>query len=466
MRRYRYTAWNGSPGCFQPDPDDVLDAIADSILEHGDLRKALRLLMQEGFTDARGRHMPGLREIRAQLLEMRQQALDECGVADTAWDRWLMGMERLDGMLDGVLWGSEADTIDDDLVNKIMGNGVFRQVRALKDLAENLAPYAERNDFRLQLTPRGIRRIAQRAMMNIFSTVHRDAFGGHDTRRHGMGGEWLQDSRPYRFGDAFAINLGRTVMNAARRGGTGTSLHLKAQDFEVHDSESTARCTTVLLLDISGSMARRGHFAAAKRVALALDALIRARFPRDRLHVVGFCSYAEELPLTELPCLVPKPLGFFPNFHRNVHRHPLGFVNMQVEATNVAQGPPDVPAAFTNIQAGLHAAARLFDRQQGANRQVILITDGEPTAHTRGGSVYLEYPPSPRTLAETLKAAKRCTRRGITINTFMLGENSDTRRFVSEMTRVNRGRAFFTSPDNLGEYILMDYVANRGAKAA
>ena len=466
MRRYRYTAWNGSPGCFLPDPDDVLDAIADSILEHGDLRKALRLLMQEGFTDARGRHMPGLREIRAQLLEMRQQALDEYDVADTAWDRWLMGMERLDGMLDGVFWGSEADTIDDDLVDRIMGNGVCRQVQALKDLAENLAPYAERNQFRLELTPRGIRRIAQRAMLNIFATVRRDAFGGHAARQHGMGGEWLQDSRPYQFGDTFAINLGRTIMNAARRGGSGTTLRLKAQDFEVHDSESTARCTTVLLLDMSGSMARCGHFAAAKRVALALDALIRAQFPRDRLHVVGFCSYAEELPVAELPCLTPKPLGFFPNFHRNMRRHPLGFVNMRVDTAGAPHGPPNVPAAFTNIQAGLQAAGRLFDRQQGANRQVILITDGEPTAHTRDGSIYLEYPPSPQTLAETLKEAKRCTRRGITINTFMLGENSDTRRFVSEMTKVSRGRAFFTSPDSLGEYILMDYVANRGARAA
>ena len=466
MRRYRYTAWNGSSDCFQPDPEDVLDAIADSVLEHGDLRKALRLLVQQGFTDARGRHMPGLREIRAQLLEMRQRALNESNAVDTAWDRWLMGMERLDGMLDGVFWGSDTDTIDDDLVHRIMGNGVFRQVRALKDLAENLAPYAKRNDFRLELTPRGVRRIAQCAMMNIFSTLRRDAFGGHAIRQHGMGGEWLEDSRPYRFGDAFAINLGRTVMNAARRAGAGTSLRLKPQDFEVHDTELTARCTTVLLLDMSGSMARCGHFAAAKRVALALDALIRAQFPRDRLHVVGFCSYAEVLPLADLPCLAPKALGFFPNFYPAMDRHALGFVNMHVDADHALRGPPAVPAAFTNIQAGLHAAGRLFDRHQGANRQVILITDGEPTAHTRGGSIYLEYPPSTRTLLETLKEVKRCTRRGITINTFMLGENSHTRRFVSEMTKVNRGRAFFTSPDSLGEYILMDYVANRGANAA
>lgn len=466
MRRYRYTAWNGSAGCFQPSPEDVLDAIADTVLEHGDLRKALRLLMQRGLTDAQGRRMPGLREIRHKLLEMRQQALSAYDVVDTAWDRWLMEMERLDGMLDGVFWGSETDTIDDGLVDKILGNEVFRQVRVLKDLVENLGPYAVHSDFRLELTARGSRRIAQRAMADIFSALRRNAFGGHAARRHGAGGERQENSRPFRFGDAFAIDLGRTVMNAARRGGAGTSLRLKPQDFEVHETESAARCATVLLLDMSGSMARCGRFAAAKRVALALDALIRTRFPRDRLHVVGFCSYAEALPLADLPCLAPKPLGFFPNMRRSMRRHPLGFVNTRIDAADAPHGAPGVPAAFTNIQAGLQAAVRLFDRQRGANRQVVLITDGEPTAHTRGGSIYLEYPPSPRTLSETLKEVKRCTRQGITINTFMLGENSHTRRFVSEMTRVNRGRAFFASPESLGEYLLMDYVANRGAKAA
>ena len=466
MRRYRYTAWDGSPGCFQPGAEDVLDAIADSILEHGDLRKALRLLMQRGFTDAQGRHVPGLRDIRDQLLDMRQRALNEYDAADTVCDRWLMEVERLDRMLDGVFWGSETDTIDDDLVASIMGNEAFRQVRAIKDLADTVGPYATGDGPGLALTPRGVRRIAQRAMTDIFSELRRDGCGAHAIRHHGAGGERRPSSRPYLFGDAFAIDLGRTVMNAARRGGAGTPLRLRAQDFEVHDTESLARCTTVLLLDMSGSMARGGRFTAAKRVALALDALIRTQFPRDRLRVVGFCSYAEELRLADLPCLAPRSLGFFPNLARGMRRHPLGFVNARVDATGAPRGAPGVPAAFTNLQAGLRAAQRLFDRQHGANRQVVLITDGEPTAHTRGGSLFLEYPPSARTLAETLKEVKRCTRRGITINTFMLGAGSDTRRFVGELTRANRGRAFFTSPDSLGEYLLTDYVAHRGARAA
>ena len=466
MRRYRYSAWNGFLGCFHPAPEDVLDSLTDSIIEHGNLRKALRLLMQQGFTDRHGRFMPGLRNVRDRLLDMRQRVLAEYEVQDPTWDQWFMELERLDRMLDGVFWGSDADTIDDDLVGRIMGNEARRQVRLLKELAEGLEPYIERNGTRLELTARGIRRIAQRAMLDIFSALRRGSFGGHAIRRHGIGGERSEYSRPYQFGDAFAINLEQTIMNAVRRADGRASLRLKPQDFEVYDAESAVRCTTVLLLDMSGSMARHGRFTAAKRVALALDALIRAQFPRDRLHVVGFCTYAEELRLADLPALFPKPLGFFPRFYRRMYGNPLGFVNVQVDAAEAARGQADVPAAFTNIQAGLQVARRLFDRQRTANQQIILITDGEPTAHLRGRNICLEYPPSPRTLMETLQEVKRCTRRGVTLNTFMLGENEHTKRFVSELTKVNRGRAFFASPTSLGEHILVDYVANHGARAA
>ena len=466
MRRYRYSAWNDSLGCFHPDPEDVLDGMADSIIEYGDLWKSLRLLMQQGFTDRRGRFIPGLRDIRDRLFDMRQQALAEYDSKDMVQDWWLMEMDRLDRMLDSVFWGSDADTIDDNLAGRIMGNEARRQVCVIKELAKGLEQYVDRNGTRLELTARGVRRIAQRAMLDIFSSLRRSAFGGHAIRRNGTGGERLQDSRPYQFGDTFAINLGRTILNAMQRAVGRTPIRLTPQDFEVHDTESAVRCTTVLLLDMSGSMARYGRFTAAKRVALALDAMIRTQFPRDRLHVVGFCTYAQELQLADIPSLTPKPSGFFPHFYRSMYRNPLGFVNVQVNTAEAASGQASVPAAFTNIQAGLQVAGRLFNQQRVGNQQVILITDGEPTAHIRGRNICLEYPPSPQTLTETLKEAKRCTRRGITINTFMLGEDGPMKRFVSELTKVNRGRAFFASPASLGEYVLVDYVANHGAKAA
>ena len=466
MRRYRYSAWNDSLGCFHPDPEDVLDGMADSIIEYGDLRKALRLLMQQGFTDRRGRVLPGLRDIRERLSEIRQLTTAEYDSKDMVWDWWLMEMERLDRMLDGVSWGNDADTIDHDLVGRILGNQARRQVLLFKEFTESLERYVRHNGIRLELTARGIRRIAQRAMLDIFSSLRRSSLGGHAIRRNGTGGERLEDCRPYQFGDAFAINLGRTIMNAVQRAKGRASLRLASQDFEVYETESAVRCTTALLLDMSGSMARHGRFTAAKRVALALDALIRTQFPRDRLHVVGFCTYAQELQLADIPFLSPKPLGFFPHFYRSMYRNPLGFVNVQVDASEATSGQASAPAAFTNIQAGLQVAGQLFNQQRTGNQQIILITDGEPTAHMRGRNICLEYPPSPQTLTETLKEAKRCTRRGITINTFMLGENGPMKRFVNELTKVNRGRAFFASPTSLGEYVLMDYVANHGAKAA
>ena len=141
MRRYRYSAWNDSLGCFHPGPEDVLDGMADSIIEHGDLRKALRLLMQQGFTDRRGRFLPGLRDLRERLSEIRQLTLAESDSKDMVWDWWLMEMERLDRILDGVSWGSDADTIDDDLVGRILGNEARRQVLAFKELPESLEPY-------------------------------------------------------------------------------------------------------------------------------------------------------------------------------------------------------------------------------------------------------------------------------------------------------------------------------------
>ena len=466
MRRYRYSAWNDSLGCFHPSPEDVLDGMTDSIIEHGDLRKALRLLMQQGFTDRRGRFLPGLRDLRQRLSEIRQLTMAESDSKDMVLDWWLMEMERLDRILDGVSWGSDTDTIDDDLVGRILGNEARRQVLVFKGLTESLEPYIEHNGTQLELTARGIRRIAQRAMLDIFSSLQRSSFGGHAIRRNGAGGERLEDSRPYQFGDAFVIDLGRTIMNAVQRTDGRASIRLAPQDFEVYETESAVRCTTVLLLDMSGSMARHGRFTAAKRVALALDALIRTQFPRDRLHVVGFCTYAQELKLAAIPFLSPKPLGFFPRFYLSMYRNPLGFVNVQVDASEAASGQASVPAAFTNIQAGLQVAGRLFNQQRTGNQQIILITDGEPTAHMRGRNICLEYPPSPQTLTETLKEAKRCTRRGIIINTFMLGENDPMKRFVSELTKINRGRAFFASPSSLGEYILVDYVANHGTKAA
>jgi uncharacterized protein with von Willebrand factor type A (vWA) domain len=380
----------------------------------------------------------------------------------------LQSMERLEDTLERVLWGAEPQQIDDEQVRQLMGEETQGQVQALKELAERLEQqgYIRTSKDKLELTARGIRQIAQRAMQDIFAALRRDQFGKHDMRRRGQGGQRLEETKPYEFGDPFEVHLPRTVLNAVQRTSAQPPLRLALQDFEVYSTETVARCATVLLLDMSGSMERFSRFASAKKVALALDALIRLQFPRDTLHIVGFYTYAQEIKFEDLPYLMPKPFGFFPYMYSDMYRNPMGYLDVQVDAADVIRGRVDVPQAFTNIQAGLQVAAHILARQRSANQQVILITDGEPTAHIRDNKICLEYPPSQRTLLETLKEVKRCTRHGITINTFMLGQDYYMERFVKELTRINRGRAFFTSPETIGDYILVDYLTNRRKKIA
>jgi uncharacterized protein with von Willebrand factor type A (vWA) domain len=190
-----------------------------------------------------------------------------------------------------------------------------------------------------------------------------------------------------------------------------------------------SRVATVLLVDMSRSMLLRGCFLAAKKVAIALDTLIRTRYPRDELHVVGFAYYAREIRPGALAGL-------------SWHGYEYG----------------------TNLQHGLMLARQLLARSHAANREVVVITDGEPTAHFEGGQVEFSYPPTRRTLLETLREVGRCTREGITINTFMLERSRALAEFVEHMTRLNRGRAFFATPERLGEFVLVDYVDRRSQK--
>ena len=191
----------------------------------------------------------------------------------------------------------------------------------------------------------------------------------------------------------------------------------------MYETEELTRRATVLLVDMSRSMLLRGCFLAAKKVAVALDTLIRTQFPRDQLHVVGFAYYAREIRPGALAEL-------------SWHGYEYG----------------------TNLQHGLMLARRLLAREHAANSEIVVITDGEPTAHFEDGQVEFSYPPTRRTISETLREVARCTREGITINTFMLERSRSLAEFVDRMTQLNRGRAFYATPEHLGEYVLVDYV--------
>jgi uncharacterized protein with von Willebrand factor type A (vWA) domain len=306
-----------------------------------------------------------------------------------------------------------------------MGDAAGAAARRLAGIVDALesAGYVARGAAGLEVTARGMHRIGQKALEDIFGHLQRNTFGDHPTMARGTGGDRLDDQKHYEHGDTFLLDLNRTLMNAVVRRGAAKPVRLAARDFEVFRTEQLAQAATVLLVDMSRSMPLRGCFVAARKVALALNSLIRTRFPRDELYVVGFSDLARQVQ--------PETLH-------------------QVSWGDYVYG--------TNMQHALMMARRLLGRHKQGTRQIILITDGEPTAHFEGDRVQFAYPPTLRSFQETLREVHRCTREGIVINTFMLERSHYLADFVNQMTRINHGRAFFASPEHLGDYILVDYV--------
>ena len=288
------------------------------------------------------------------------------------------------------------------------------------------AGYIRRKGNAWEMTPRGTRKIGQKALCEIYSRLKKDAFGRHPLHNPGIGGERTDDTKRYEFGEPFHLALDKTIMNALQREGPGVPVNIEPADFEIYRSEELTQTTTVMMVDLSWSMALRGSFQAAKKVALALHNLITTQFSRDKLYIIGFSAYARELKAEELP-----------------------FVRW------------DESVLGTNMHHALMLAQQLLAKHKVGTRQVIMISDGEPTAHLERGRSYFAYPPSPITIRETLKEVKRLTKKGIIINTFMLDRNYYLKEFVNQMAKINKGRVFYTTPDKLGQYILVDYVNNK-----
>ncbi len=340
----------------------------------------------------------------------------------------LKQMEELEREIRGVRDLSELDRLSPEQMERLAGPEARRDLERLQELSKKLeeAGYLERDGDQMKLTARAIRKIADKALADIFKHLKRDRFGGHAISRRGAGGDQTDEAKLYEFGDPFLLDMKETLLNAVERGGPGTPLRLAPQDFEVFRTELRTQAATVVMLDMSRSMLNNGYFLPAKKVALALSALIRGQFPRDALYIVGFALYAREFTTAQLPTL-------------------------SWSEWNVG----------TNMHAGFALSRKLLARHVGGNRQILMVTDGEPTAHLEDGVADFSYPPTQRTIEETLKEVKRCTREHITINTFMLEQSPWLTRFVEEMARINRGRAFFTAPHKLGEYVLVDFVTSR-----
>ncbi len=317
--------------------------------------------------------------------------------------------------------------VDLEQVKRLLGEESAASLERVSELAKMMEEQGliQNKEGRLELTPRGLRRLGQQALGDLFKRLSPDKMGQHDSDRTGIGHERSYATKPYEFGDPFNLNIERTVGNALRRSGGGTPVRLTPEDFEIEQTERQVRSSTVLMLDLSLSMPMRNNFLPAKKVAIALHSLITSQFPRDYMGIVSFSEVAKELTAAQLPEV----------------------------SWDFVYG--------TNMQHAFRLSRAMLARQTGT-KQIIMITDGEPTAHLLDdGRPFFSYPPAQETIEQTLAEVMRCTRDGITINTFMLDPDWGLRGFVERISAINKGRAFFTSPENLGDYVLVDFIEHK-----
>jgi len=472
-----FDAFMATYGEFFPDSPENLEQLVDSLVRR--MAAAQRLL--NSLTD----------EQRDELSGLMAQAMEDAGLAqelarlagalrarrpDIDWDG--QGSERMTGRdplglgdattalaeladlaeLEDALRqdypGARLDDIDEEAVRRALGRQAVDDMEALKEIERELQRqgYLTSNEGKLELTPKAVRRLGDTALRKVFAKLAEGGYGDHDQRDVGQAGELTGSTRPWRFGDEQAIDTAATVRNALLRGGvpglaaggedlrTGggagagggggsgirTAVKLSVSDFEIGETERRASAAICLLVDLSYSMALRGTWSAAKQTALALYSLVRTRFPQDSLQVIGFSNYARELRESDL-----AGLGW-----------------------DMVQG--------TNLHHALVLAGRFLDRRPEHNPIVLIITDGEPTAHLRrDGSFWFDWPPSPETLELTMAEVDKMTRRRATLNVFMLADDERLISFVDEVARRNGGRVLRAMPDSLGEYVVSDFLRAR-----
>lgn len=335
--------------------------------------------------------------------------------------------EELDRAMQGDYAGASLDDVDEDAVRRTLGDTAAQDLRRLKQIERMLedAGLVQRRRGRLEVTPRGARKLGERALTQIFEELQRDREGSHEARDAGGLAEPTGATRPWNFGDHGQLAVQRTVFNAVTRSTPGEPVHLTPDDFEVVEAEHRTETATALLLDLSFSMPLRGHFIHAKKMALALHALIEGRYPHDTLYLIGFSDYARRLQPEDLTA---------PGFER---------------------------VYGTNMQHAFMLAGRLLAQHPRATRQVIMVTDGEPTAHLEGEQAFFSWPPVAETIELTLAEAMRLAKMDVRLNIFMLEESEGLARFMERLARVTKGRVFLMDDDRVGEFVLRDYVARR-----
>jgi uncharacterized protein with von Willebrand factor type A (vWA) domain len=353
-----------------------------------------------------------------------------------------------------------ADRVFDQLAEYLLRHGdrVLENLDQLEDEIPEIVDLIQKegliekdSEGQWRITPRGVHRIENRALEDLFQSFRRDALGRHDTPDKGEGSLPLEDTRPYVYGDSLTnLDMHETLKNAYIRQGGGVPIRVGPDDYVVHETEYQTRCATVVLIDMSGSMGRYGKYYMTKKVALALQAMVRGRFPQDLLQLIGFYTFASLMNERQLLNSAPKPVSMFDS---RVH------IRFDLD-----HSPGRVPLHFTNIHAGLRLARSVLERQPVANKQIIVITDGEPTAHLEGREVVLIYPPAEKTASYTLAEARNCANAGIRISSFALIEDYfylGLVNFVEELARVSRGVAAYCSADEVGNLVFESFIGGR-----
>jgi Ca-activated chloride channel family protein len=407
MKRIRYTKYTGDPAS-EMSMEDLLKALSEYLLDSGFQDPWSR------FSELDGEHtMDNLREALRQALEAgdlfegdMQQRIEE-----------MAEKGELDQLIDKIMERMEQE-------NYISTQG---RTDPNQQSTGGQAGMAE-GQVRFEVTDKSLDFLGFKTLRDLLGSLGKSSFGRHDTRHFATGIEASGGSKAYEFGDTLNLDTTATLTSAIAREGITMPLKLEYSDLQVHQCEYQSSCATVVMLDCSHSMILYGEdrFTPAKKVAMALSHLIRTQYPGDSLSLVLFHDSAEEVPISQI--------------------------------ARVKVGPH-----YTNTREGLRVAQRILERQRKDMKQIVMITDGKPSALTLpDGRIYKNaFGLDPLVVSETLEEVARCKRSNIMINTFMLASDLGLVQFVQKMTKMCRGKAYFTTPDTLGEYLLMDYMSRK-----
>jgi len=370
-------------------------------------------------------------------------------------------IDRLIKQLEEAAKTAQIGLIDMEALSQFAEPGDMDRLSELQQQVENyLREMAERQGLQrgqrggYQLTPKAFRLFQSKLLEHIFSNLMASRSGRHHGPVVGEGAVELQQTKPYEFGDSITqMDIPASLVNAMLRQGPHLPVRMKPEDIEIHRTRNTPKCATAVLMDMSGSMRYGGQYINVKRMGLALEGLIRREYPGDFLQFVEMYTFAKPVATADVPSLMPKPVTVYDSH-----------VALWADMSDPNMSEMQIPPHFTNIQHALQMGRQFLSRQDTANRQIILITDGLPTAHFEGTKLYLLYPPDARTERATLREGALCKREGITINIFLLqswAQSSEDIQFAYRLAESTTGRVFFTAGKDLDRYVIWDYVNRR-----